>query len=83
MSLGFEGFDGRNDIRDPKGNVGDEHSVAFHIIYVWEDGIHTRSYWLFKGLWKISSLWYVVAFIFLCCNFCGCWLEWNGTTVDI
>ena len=23
------------------------------------------------------------SFYFLCCNFCGCCLEWNGTTVDI
>jgi len=52
-------------MRDSNGNDGeDEHCVAFHVMYIWEDGIHTRAYWLFKELWKISSLLSVVAFIF-------------------
>jgi len=52
-------------MRDPNENVGeDERYVAFYIMYIWEEGIHTRACWLFKGHWKISSLWSVVAFIF-------------------
>ena len=45
MSFYVEGFNGRKDMRDPNKNFGEnEHYVAFHIIYIWEDGIHTRAH---------------------------------------